>query len=84
MSGLGNTGGFLAKKKNINGKTIFIIYTLTWKKFLLPRVSKHLDKRVLYFELWFLSVSTFSLVLPKLSPVSGSHTLCDERTQRSI
>ena len=55
--------------------------SLTWKKFLLPRISINLDNRrgisirlwrVLYFDLWFLLESTFSVVLQKLSPISQS------------
>ena len=55
--------------------------SLTWKKFLLPRLSINLDNRrgismrlwrVPYFDLWFLPGSTFSLVLQKLSPISQS------------
>jgi len=54
---------------------------LTWKKFLLPRISISLNNRrgismclwrVLSFDLWFLPGSTFSLVLQKLSPISQS------------
>ena len=55
--------------------------SLTWKKFLLPRISINLDNRrgismrswrVLYFDLWFLLEPTFSVVLQKLSPISQS------------
>ena len=55
--------------------------SLTWKTFLLPRISINLDNRrgismrswrVLYFDLWFLLEPTFSVVLQKLSPISQS------------
>ena len=55
--------------------------SLTRKKFLLPHIPINLDNRrgismrlwrVLYFDLWFLLESTFSVVLQKLSPISQS------------
>ena len=67
--------GFLQKKKNM------VKQSLTWKKFLLPRIPINLDNRkgismrlwrVVCFDLRFLPESTFSVVLQKLSPISQS------------